>query len=221
MVTSEAVRPILAVAVVLTCAVPAAAQDPRYEKEVAAYEARDRVTPPPAGQILFVGSSTMVDWDPAKYFPDLRVINRGLWGSALHDTVRLVDRLVLPYQPRVVVVYAGDNDIDSGQTSEDITVQFERFVRAIHAKLPLTKIVFIGIKPSPQRWMTVDRARLTNEMIRAVCGRDDRLAFLDVDGAMLGWDEKPRRELFAEDGLHLSPQGYQIWTVLLRPLLSP
>jgi lysophospholipase L1-like esterase len=38
---------------------------------------------------------------------------------------------------------------------------------------------------------------------------------------MLGWDEKPRRELYLSDGLHLSPQGYQLWTTLLRPLLTP
>lgn len=200
---------------------PVRAQDPRYEKEVAAFEALDRTNPPPKGQIVFVGSSTIVDWDPAKYFPDLRIINRGLWGSSLIDSVRLVDRIVLPYEPRRVVVYAGDNDIDAGQTSEDVVVQFERFIKSIHARLPQTRIVFIGIKPSPQRWLTIDRARATNDRIRALCGRDDRVAFLDVDGVMLGWDEKPRRELFADDGLHLSPQGYQLWTVLLRPFLSP
>ena len=200
---------------------PVRAQDPRYEKEVAAFEALDRTNPPPKGQIVFVGSSTIVDWDPAKYFPDLRIINRGLWGSSLIDSVRLVDRIVLPYEPRRVVVYAGDNDIDAGQTSEDVVVQFERFIKSIHARLPQTRIVFIGIKPSPQRWLTIDRARATNDRIRALCGRDDRVAFLDVDGVMLGWDEKPRRDLFADDGLHLSPQGYQLWTVLLRPFLSP
>ena len=112
-------------------------------------------------------------------------------------------------------------DIDAGQTSEDVAVQVERFIKSIHAKLPQARIVFIGIKPSPQRWLTIDRARATNEMIRAICSRDDRVAFLDVDGVMLGWDEKPRRELFAEDGLHLSPQGYQLWTTLLRPFLNP
>jgi lysophospholipase L1-like esterase len=207
--------------VALLLAAPAAGQDPRYEKEVAAFEALDRTSPPPAGQIVFVGSSTIVDWDPARYFPDLTIINRGLWGSSLIDSVRLVDRIVLPYQPRLVVVYAGDNDIDSGQTSEDVTVQFERFARAIHATLPQTRIVFIGIKPSPQRWLTIDRARAANERIRTLCSRDDRLAYLDVDGVMLGWDEKPRKDLFAGDGLHLSPQGYQLWTTLLRPFLVP
>ncbi len=177
--------------------------------------------PPPEGEILFVGSSTIVDWDPAKYFPDLTIINRGLWGSALVDTVRLVDRIVLPYQPRLVVLYAGDNDIDAGQTPEDVTAQFERFIRAVHATLPQTRIVFIGIKPSPSRWSTIDRARDTNDRIRTLASRDDRVAYVDVDDAMLGWDEKPRRELFLQDGLHLSSQGYQLWTTLVRPLLTP
>lgn len=206
---------------ILAGAAPTAAQDARYEKELSAFAARDRSNSPRKGQILFVGSSTIVDWDPVRYFPDLTIINRGLWGSSLIDAVRLLDRIVLPYEPRLVVVYAGDNDIDGGQTSEDVTVQFEHFVRGIHARLPLTRIVFIGIKPSPQRWLTVDRARETNERIRTLASRDDRIAYLDVDGPMLGFDEKPRKELFLEDGLHLSPLGYQLWTTLLRPLLVP
>ena len=205
----------------LTGAAPAASQDARYDKDVTAFEALDRTNPPPKGQIVFVGSSTIVDWDPLKYFPDLTIINRGLWGSSLIDSVRLLDRIVLPYQPRLVVVYAGDNDVDAGHTSEDVAVQFERFVRAVHASLPQTRIVFIGIKPSPQRWLTIDRARETNERIRTLATRDDRVAYLDVDAAMLGWDEKPRRELFLADGLHLSPAGYQLWATLLRPLLIP
>jgi hypothetical protein len=215
------VRLLAIVSALLGISAPAAAQgDPRYEKEVAAFEALDRANPPAKGQILFVGSSTIVDWNPATYFPDLRIINRGLWGSALIDTVRLAERIVLPYEPRLIVVYAGDNEIDGGLTSEDVTIQFERFAKAVHSKLPETRLVFIGIKPSPQRWLTIDRARTTNEMIRDLCSRDDRLAFLDVDGVMLGWDEKPRKELYLSDGLHLSPLGYQLWTTLLRPLLT-
>jgi hypothetical protein len=61
--------------------------------------------------------------------------------------------------------------------------------------------------------------RLANGMIRAICERDDRLAFLDFDDLMLGWDERPRRELFVDDGLHLSPLGYQMWSAIVRPFL--
>ena len=215
-------RMMLLLLVGMLVAAPVAAQEalPRFEKEVAAYEAVDRKNPPPKGQILFIGSSSIVDWDVSRYFPDLRIVNRGLWGSALADAVRLIDRLVVPYQPRTVVVYAGDNDIDAGMTTEDVAVLFERFVRAVHTKLPQTRIVYIGIKPSPQRWPTIDRMRAANVLIRAFCTRDDRVAFIDVDSAMLGWDEKPRSELYADDGLHLSPLGYQLWTMLLRPFLN-
>ena len=144
---------------------------------------------------------------------------RGIDGTELSDAVKYIDRLVLRYEPRLVVVYAGDNDIGGGKISEQVSVDFERFVRAVHAKLPETRILYIGIKPSPLRWLQVDRMRLANQVIRTICERDDRLAFLDFDNLMLGWDEKPRRDLYVEDGLHLSPQGYQLWTAVLKPYL--
>ena len=193
----------------------------RRDRELAGYEAADRVAPPPRNGIVFVGSSSIVDWDVKSAFPELNIINRGLWGSSLADAVRLVDRLVLAYEPRLVVLYAGDNDINSGRLAEEVVVEFERFVRAIHLARPQTRIVYIGIKPSLQRWVQIDRMRAANRMIRAFAERDDRVAFVDVDQAMLGWDEKPRHELFLSDGLHMSAQGYQIWSTLLRPFLLP
>ena len=95
----------------------------------------------------------------------------------------------------------------------------ERFPRAVPAKLPQTRILYIAIKPSILRWTQFHRMRNANAIIREYCERDDRLAFIDFDTLMLGWDERPRRELFVEDGLHLSAQGYQLWSAALRPLL--
>jgi lysophospholipase L1-like esterase len=214
-------RAIVVFAGALLAASPALAQQADgWEKFVAAFDEADRTAPPPKGEIVFVGSSTIHRWDVATYFPDIEIINRGIDGTELADAVRNIDRLVLRYEPRLVVVYAGDNDIGGGKLSEQVSVDFERFVRAVHTKLPQTRILYIGIKPSPLRWLQVDRMRLANQVIRTICERDDRLAFLDYDNLMLGWDEKPRRDLYVEDGLHLSPQGYQIWTAVLRPYLT-
>ncbi len=197
-----------------------ATADP-WASAIAAFEAADRVAPPPKGGIVFIGSSTIRLWDLSRSFPEYPTINRGFGGSEMADSTRFVDRIVTPYQPRVVVVYAGDNDISSGTIAEQVVVDFERFVRAVHATRPQTRIVYIGIKPSLLRWTQVDRMRSTNAMIRALCERDDRLAFVDVDHAMLGWDEKPRKELYVADGLHLTPEGYQVLNALLRPFLVP
>ena len=212
---------LLAVAFVLVATASAAQPitGGRWDAEIAAYEAGDRASPPPNGEIVFVGSSSIKLWDLQKSFPDLKTINRGIIGSQLADAIRFADRLVIPYKPRIVVVYAGDNDIDGGATSEQVAVQFERFVRTVRAALPGVRIIFIGIKPSLQRWDVIERTRLANALIRAYATHDDGVAFVDVDNAMLGWDEQPRRELFVSDGLHLTSEGYGLWTTLLRPLL--
>jgi lysophospholipase L1-like esterase len=210
----------LSLLLAVSAALPAAAQTDRWEKDVAAFEAADLASPPPKGEILFIGGSTIRLWDLKASFPDLKTINRGFGGSEMQDSTRYVERLVVPHTPRIVVVYAGDNDI-MGIPSEQIVIAFERFVRAVHAKLPDTRILYIGIKPSLLRWGQVDRMRQANAMIRQFCERDDRLGFVDTDNAMLGWDEKPRRELYVPDGLHLTAAGYQILTALVRPFLAP
>lgn len=217
------VRLLLAVIVLVGAGRDVFAQPPaeRWAKALTEFDAADRAAPPQPGEVLFLGSSTIVNWDLPKSFPGVKTINRGVWSSSLHDQVQRIDRVVLPYAPRLIVLYAGDNDLNGGATSEQVAVAFEQFVMAVQAKLPQTRIVFIGLKPSPQRWSQIQRYRAANTLIREYCGHDDRLGFVDVDGPMLGWDEKPRRELFVEDGLHLSPQGYALWNVLLRPFLVP
>ena len=200
--------------------VPGAAQGGVWEPAIAAFEASDRTSAPPTGEIVFVGSSSIRLWDVHRSFPDLKIINRGFGGSQLSDAVRYAERIVTPYKPRIVVVYAGDNDIYAGATSEQVAISFEQFVRLVRARVPDVRIVFIGIKPSLQRWDVIERTRLANHLIRAYAEHDDNVAFVDVDQAMLGWDEKPRPELFVADGLHLTPAGYELWSTLLRPLLA-
>jgi lysophospholipase L1-like esterase len=214
------IRPLAFALTFLAVAAAVHGQAARFEAEVAAYEATDRAAPPPTGGVVFIGSSSIKLWDLEASFPGVKTVNRGILGSTLYDAVRHAERLVIPHQPRVVVVYAGDNDINGGATSEQVAIQFEQFVRVVRARLPEVRIVFIGIKPSLQRWDVIERIRLANALIRAYATHDDRVAFVDVDQAMLGWDETPRPPLFVADGLHLSPSGYELWTTLLRPLLA-
>ena len=208
-------------AVAVLCAVNASAQQAEpWQEQLAAFDAADQATPPPTGEILFVGSSSIQLWDLSRYFPDFKTINRGISGSELDDTVRLADRLVVPYSPRVVVVYAGDNDIAAGEAPEQVATEFEQLVGHIHTKLPQTRIVFIGLKPSVHRWSQVDQMRAANALIRDYSSHDGLVSYVDIDHAMLGEDEKPRTDLFASDGLHLNSDGYQIWSSMVRPLLK-
>jgi lysophospholipase L1-like esterase len=150
----------------------------------------------------------------------MKIVNRGFGGSRIADSVRHADLLVIRHKPRTVVMYAGDNDIAGGMTPQAVADDFKAFVGKVHAALPQTRVAFIAIKPSIQRWALVAKVREANELIRTYAGTDDRLAFIDVDGPTLGWNEQPRKDLFVEDGLHLSAKGYELWNALVRPFLE-
>lgn len=211
-------------AVILATAALAHAAAPkgfeRWERAIAAMEARDKKHPPPKGEILLCGSSSARGWDVAKWFPDLEVTNRGFGGSQIHESTHFADRIILPHQPRIILLYAGDNDVASGKSPETVCESFKRFVQTIHAALPQCRIMFIAIKPSIKRWHLVGKMRAANALIKAVTETDERLAYVDIDAPMIGPDAKPRKELFAKDGLHLSPKGYELWTQLVLPHLT-
>jgi lysophospholipase L1-like esterase len=192
----------------------------RWEKDIAAFERQDRDKPPPKHAILFVGSSSIRRWDVSKSFPGLEVINRGFGGSQLADSVHFAPRIVLKHEPRIIILYAGDNDIAAGKTPEQVFADFQAFVRTVQKALPRTRIVFLSIKPSLRRWPLWPKMRQTNVLIERECKKDERLAYLDVAAPMVGTDGKPRPDLFVEDGLHLNEQGYALWTSILKPHLK-
>lgn len=191
----------------------------RWEKAIAAFERQDKQSPPPKNALLFVGSSSIRLWKLDKSFPDRKTINRGFGGSQIADSVHYVDKLVLKHKPRIVVLYAGDNDVAAGKSPQQAAADFAKFTRAVHAALPKSQILFIAIKPSVKRWNLVDRMKQANALIAAQCAKDDRLKYVDVFGPMLGDDGKPRPELFVKDGLHLNDEGYKLWASILRPHL--
>jgi lysophospholipase L1-like esterase len=193
----------------------------RWEKDIAAFEKQDREKAPPKNPIVFVGSSSIRLWDLSTSFPRLPAINRGFGGSHMADVVHFAPRIVLKYEPRLIVLYAGDNDIAAGKTPQRVHADFQVFVKTVLEKLPKMRIVFICIKPSLHRWALIDKIRQANALIEAECKKDDRLVYLDIATPMLGDDGKPRRELFADDGLHLNAKGYAVWAECLKPYLEP
>jgi lysophospholipase L1-like esterase len=193
----------------------------RWGKEIRAFEEADQTNPPPRQAILFIGSSSIRRWtNVARAFPGHQVINRGFGGSHLSDSVAFVDRIVTPYKPRLVLLYAGDNDIASGVSPEQVLGDFKAFDARIHAALPNTRIAYLAIKPCPAREKYLDRVKATNRLIREYTATNDRLLFVDLFTPMLTKEGRPRADVYLEDGLHPNAQGYELWASILRPILD-
>ena len=196
-------------------------QDPnRWEPAIQKFEEQDTLTPPAKGGIVFIGASSIVRWNLAESFPDLKdAINRGFGGSEMADSAKYAARVVVPYAPRTVVLYPGENDIARGTTPQTVGAGFVKFYQTVHSALPKTRIIAIGLKPTPARWQLNDKFLEANTLIRRYCQSHPNCDYLDVSRDMLGADRKPRPELFIADGQHMTPEGYKIWSRLIHPLL--
>lgn len=196
------------------------AADP-WQKEIAALVAGDAANPPPQHGVLFVGSSSIRLWTTlGQDFPGVPTINRGFGGSRIADSTRYVGRIVVPYRPNVIVLYAGDNDIAEHRTSSQAVDDFKAFVARVRRDLTQVPIVFISIKPSVARAALWPQMRATNEGIAAWAKTQTKVIYVDVATKMLDADGKPRAELLREDGLHMKPAGYAIWIAALKPVLA-
>jgi lysophospholipase L1-like esterase len=191
-----------------------------YEKEIAAFEARDRTNPPPTGCIVFVGSSSIRGWSSLKAdFPGFPVVNRGFGGSQLADSVNFAERIITPYQPRQVVIYAGGNDLNAGKSPEIVYGDFVALVTKLRAQLPKTRLAYISVAPSPSRWGQLEKIKRLNALVEKYC-RGHHVDFINVFPLLLGSAGQPRPELYVADQLHMNAKGYAIWKTAVAPYLE-
>jgi lysophospholipase L1-like esterase len=193
-----------------------------WEASLRRFEARERLQPAPANAILFTGSSSITLWSTlVQDMVPLPVLNRGFGGSRMADVVHYAERIVRPYHPRAIVLFAGTNDIADPKpaTAQQVFEGYLAFVKAIQEFQPGMPIYYISITPTPLRWKYWSIIQEANRLIQAHTATGPILHFIDITGAFLGPDGRPDRSLFRGDRLHPNARGYEKWTALIKPVL--
>ena len=193
----------------------------RFEEQIASFEEADRHSFPSAGAVLCIGSSSMRGWHRTirEDLAPLTLIPRGFGGSNMNDVVHFADRVVLPYEPRAILLYEGDNDIAHGISPDTVIARFEELVSIVHSSFPEARFYALAVKPSIARWSMWPAMTGTNRLMRERCAKDERLTYIDIAAPMLNGKSEPRPEIFVEDNLHLNRRGYEIWRDAVRPVL--
>jgi len=200
--------------------VPEQVSSADWEQDMQRFAAADAAAPPPKHAVLFIGSSSIRFWDTlATDFPGVPVINRGFGGSEIRDSTWYADRIVVPYAPRQVLIYAGDNDLASGRGPVQLRDDFRRFVARVRHDLPRVEIAYISNKPSPSRVRLLAAQQEANSLIRQDIATMEGVQFIDIFTPMLDAHGRPREELFREDRLHMNPAGYELWKRVIAPYL--
>jgi lysophospholipase L1-like esterase len=192
----------------------------RWAQAMRDFAAMDRLKPPRPGSVVFVGSSSVRLWNGLEgQFGSTVVLKRGFGGARLSDCIEHLEQLVVKYRPRLVLLYAGDNDLAEGTPPREVLRRFVAFAERVQRRVPGARLAFVSIKPSPAREQLLPQVLVTNRLIEAYVRGRPQLAYVDVFNPMLNADGLPRQELFAADGLHLNADGYALWRSILVPLL--
>jgi lysophospholipase L1-like esterase len=200
---------------------PNVAKPHRFENVVRVYEATDKTNPPPRNAILLAGDSQFYRWKTFNEdLPGYTIINRGIDSFETSDLIYFADRLVLPYQARMIILHIGGNDVHGGKSAEQVLADFKALVAKIRAVQPTVPIAFSSMTPGPARAAEFDRRKEANRVIKDYIATQPNLLFIDLWDAMLTPEGKPRPELFVADGIHPSHEGYLLRVKIMQPILG-
>ncbi len=187
-----------------------------FEDEVAAienrYDARER-----KGEIVFYGASNFRLWtgmenDLAAY----KVQNHGFGGSTDELLVQYADRILYPYEPKIIVFQTGSNDYaglrgtDEEKAAACMACKLKMFA-AFHERLPEAKFVILSGLLLPGRSRYTVLTQQINRALRALCTEHEEY-MLFVDAEQLTYDGKNYAEgLFVSDHIHLTREGQLRW----------
>jgi lysophospholipase L1-like esterase len=212
----------LVIALLLQAFIGGAQTAPPFWKEILAFKQQDSVQQPVTAPILFIGSSSFTRWENIQsYFPGYPVLNRAFGGSTLPDVIRYAYDMVLPYHPRQVLIYCGENDLAASDTltANEVLLRVQTLFSTIRMNLPQARISYVSIKPSPSRQQIQPRVKAANNRIKAFLQKQKNADFIDVYDAMLDGKGAMREELYVGDRLHMKPAGYEIWKRIITPYL--
>ncbi|GEO11581.1 GDSL-type esterase/lipase family protein [Segetibacter aerophilus] len=199
------------------------AQQAPFYSEIQQFKKQDSISFPPKNAILLVGSSSFRKWqDVQAYFPGYTIVNRGFGGSVLPDVIRYANDIIIPYHPKQVIVYCGDNDLASSDTitPEIVTRRFKQLFYIVRGKLPTATITYVSIKPSPSRQKLMSKMIETNSMILKFLRTQKNTSYIDVFHPMMLPTGRAIPEIFLSDSLHMNEKGYAIWKKAMEPKLK-
>lgn len=187
--------------------------------EIENFVAQDSTEDYPENSLLFVGSSSIRLWNTlAEDMAPYPVIQRGYGGAHLRDAIFYTDKLLGKHQPTMIIGFIA-NDIKGVAEDESprkVARLFRFFLKQLRQTHPNIPFLWVEITPTKSRWKQWPEIKTVNEKIKAYCAKTPNLHFVETAEAFLTKEGLPRTELFVADQLHLNPQGYALWSSLIK-----
>ncbi len=190
-----------------------------WEKEIEKFEMVDQTEHYPDDAVMFAGSSSIRLWSTLSAdMAPLNVIQRGYGGAKLSDYAVYADRIFSPHKCGAMVLFVA-NDITgtaNDKSPEELRKLFSIVHKTFRKSNPGATVCYVAITPTRSRWKAWPEISKANDMIKKWCDNQRNTYFIGTDTAFLDQNGEPREELFINDKLHLNPDGYEVWTRIIK-----
>ena len=176
--------------------------------------------------IVFVGDSITEFYDLSKFYDDTTyMVNSGIGATTAEEYRKILKEKIYQYNPSKVFILIGTNDIQHGETPDEIVGYIKEMVDGIKEVRPMTEIYVESILPTNKTehekinrnrvgLRTNETIRIVNEKIEALC-KEEKVTYIDMFNQMI--DEQGQMNLeYTREGLHLTEEGYKKVTEILK-----
>ncbi len=168
------------------------------------------------GTAVFLGDSITDFCDLGYYYPGLNAVNEGISGDVTGHMLERLDGSVLAYEPDILVLLGGINDLYTGVSDDEIVANLTAIADGTLARFPDAAVLVQSIYPvadGPDLTAT-GRIRAINSRLEALA-EEHGYTYVDVFSALCTADGR-LDERYSYDGLHPNDAGYQA----VRPVLA-
>lgn len=185
-----------------------------YETKVARYEEENEAYDDFEVDVAFIGDSLTDGYDLERFYPQYVTSNRGIGGDTTYGLQARMKVSVYDLKPKVVVMLIGGNNLDT--MFED----YEELIVGMRENLPQTRIVLVSLTAMGGNWAHKNqKAAYHNVTIRKLADRYD-CSFVDLFTPLFDETTGEIYQAYTNDGVHLTEQGYQVYTDALTPVLD-
>ena len=181
------------------------------------------------GQIVFVGDSLTDGYKLDKHYADLdlAVYNRGIGGDTTFGVLGRMNVSIYDIKPSKVVLLIGANDVNGGVEPNTIIDNLVKIVSEIKENLPETEIYFVSMIPQNNdiemygdfsAEIHVEKIMKINAEMEEVLRGKENVTYIDLFSLLKDENNLLIKE-YSTDGLHLTEDGYEIWTNALKDYL--
>ena len=167
-------------------------------------------------EIVFYGASNFRLWkemdeDLAGY----KVQNHGFGGSTDRMLMQYADRLLYPYDPKIVVFQTGSNDMANfpGTMEQKLAATLadkQEMFALFHEHLPEAKFIVLSGLLLPGRSQYTESTKEINRWLKSLCEANEHMYFVNAED--LTFDGKSyHTDLFIRDKIHLTHEGRLLW----------